>query len=123
MFKMIDEIAMGRTDKVFYMYRELLELQINVNVILANLRTHFKQLLEVKLSDRAPRSEVISKTRMQPFLYGSYVGQAERFSYTTLRVMLEKVCDYEYKFKTGQISDVLGLEILIIELLGIKKEN
>ncbi|MCR5624842.1 MAG: DNA polymerase III subunit delta [Lachnospiraceae bacterium] len=117
MFMMIDEIAAGNASRVMEMYKELVELRINVNVILANLRTHFKHLLELKLSRDVPKKEFIAKTKMQFFLYDRYLAQIRNFSVEDLKHKLELCIEMEYDFKTGRVSDEIGLEMLIIELL------
>ena len=52
-----------------------------------------------------------------PFLYGRYLDQARNFEYDDLKHKLELCVDTEFNFKTGQVSDVIGLELLIIELM------
>lgn len=118
MFKMIDEIALGHKDKVMKMYMELVELRINVNIILANLRNHFKHLVEIKSVGRSvSREDFIKKAGIMPFLYGRYLDQARNFEYDDLKHKLELCVETEFNFKTGQVSDVIGLELLIIELM------
>ena len=47
-----------------------------------------------------------------------YREQSDRYSYEQLRTIVDKCQEMDYKFKTGQISDTIAVELLIVEISG-----
>ncbi|MCR5201915.1 MAG: DNA polymerase III subunit delta [Lachnospiraceae bacterium] len=119
-FAMMDEIAVGHKDKALSMYLELLLLRESSMRILYQITRHFNILINVRSAEKyISYKEIASVIKIPPFFVKKYVAQAKRFSNKDLRVILEKCLQMEYDFKNGLVSDQIGVEMLIFDIIMI----
>lgn len=114
-FQMMDAVAQGNQSQTLSLYHDLLLLRESPMSILYLLSRHFHILLQVReMAGRAEKAEIAKKAGIPPFTVGKYQSQCRRFSSETLRSMLDACIDTEYQFKRGNISDQLGVELLLV---------
>lgn len=117
-FPMMDAVAMGNRAEAMRLYRDLLALRESPMSILYLLTRHFHILLQIKsMPEHAGRADIAKKAGVPPFTVGKYQSQCRRFSRAGLREMLDACIETEYGFKRGNISDRLGVEILLLSFM------
>lgn len=118
MFPMIDAIAGGKTEQAFVMYDDLLKLREKPLSILFLVTRHFGILIQALDLKDAPLSsgEAAKKLGVPPFAVRKYMEQAGRFTRCQLKKALDACLDTEQAIKTGQLSEQVGVEMLIVTL-------
>lgn len=116
-FDMVNAVASKQQKKALELYYNLLSLKEPPMRILFLLTRQFKLLLEVKLLDKHgyARKDIGSKTGLHPFVVEKYQQQAKTFSEKALREILEESAEIEESVKTGNLTDVLGVELFIVK--------
>lgn len=122
-FEMISSISAGKEKKAIERYYELLELKEAPLKILALLVREFRILYDTKTASMqgVPSKEIASKLHMNPYIIKKYVQSCTGFELRKLGAALKKCADTEERIKTGKITDTLGVEVLIVQLLNIGK--
>lgn len=121
-FQMMDAIASGRRKETMQLYHDLLILRESPMSILYLLTRHFQVLLILKQMGRASRDEMIRAAGVPPFALGRYQAQCRNFTLEDIRHMLDACVETEYQFKRGNLSDRMGVEILIVSFLDHLKK-
>lgn len=121
-FAMLDAVAEKNQRKALDFYYDLLALKEKPMKILNLLSRQFKILLDVKdLSRKGYRSEQIaSQVGVPPFAVTKYQRQAKLFKQTELCEILETSADMEERVKTGRLTDMLAVELFIIQYSATK---
>lgn len=116
-FEMLDAIGNRNQDKALLLYRDLLALREPPLKILVMLTKHFNYMMQVsELSKMGKDNKTIaSACGMQPFLVKKYAMQAGKYSYEDMKHMIERCQETDQGIKTGQILDLVGVELLIVE--------
>jgi hypothetical protein len=98
-------------------YYDLLALKEPPLRILFLLGRQFKLLLEVKSMEAQGigRKEMAEKVGLSPYVVGKYQTQARAFKIATLRGIIEDCVSTEEQIKTGNITEILGVELFIIK--------
>lgn len=118
-FDMINAIADKQTKKALQLYYDLLALKEPPLRILFLIARQCNLLLQVKeLKSRGYDNKVIgSKIGVPPFIAGKYATQAGRFKASTLRRAVTQCVEAEEAVKTGQLNDLMSVEMLILSVL------
>lgn len=116
-FDMVNAVADKEQRKALDYYYDLLALKEPPLRILFLLSRQFKLLLEVKALDAqgVGRREIAEKVGLNPYVVGKYQSQAKAFKSSTLRSILEDSVTTEEQIKTGNITEILGVELFIIK--------
>ncbi len=116
-FEMIGAVAEKNQKKALDLYYDLLSLKEPPMKILSMIAREFNLLLQVKeLRGKGNDNRVISeKTELRPFLVGKYVSRASGFGREQLKQALVSCAEAEEAVKTGKLSDVMSVELLIIK--------
>ena len=61
-----------------------------------------------------PRSEIARQVSIPSFVVGKYLEQGRRYNRQSLEEILLKCADMEEAVKTGRMTDVIAVELLII---------
>lgn len=118
-FQMMDAVAGGEQAETMSLYHDLLTLRESPMSILYLLSRHFHILLQVKsMTGRMEKPEIAKRAGIPPFSVGKYQSQCRRFSGEALRRMLDSCIDTEYQFKRGNISDRMGVELLLVSFVS-----
>ncbi len=116
-FLMIDAAASGNKDSALKMYAELLALHEAPIKILVLIGRHIYKLTAVRqLLDEGLTSSEISRRCDLRFSANAIMAQTRRLSAERLQELSELSVLLDYKIKTGDISDQLAVELLLISL-------
>ena len=115
-FDMVNAIADKKQKLALKLYYDLLALKEPPMRILFLIARQYNLLLQVKeLKGKGYDNRIISeKAGLHPYVAGKYVTQAGKFSGKALGMALEKCVEFEEAVKTGQINDVMSIELLIV---------
>ena len=114
-FEMINAIADRNQKRALGFYYDLLTLKEPPMRILALIGRQFNYLLQVKeLRKKGYSSQNISeKTGLHGFVVGKYEKQASKFKMEELKEALEACVEADENVKTGKMTDIMSVEILI----------
>lgn len=117
-FDMINAVAEGQSSRAVALYYDLLTLKEPPMRILALLERQYNVLLQVKgLRSKGFDNRAIGeRVGLSPFIAGKYVSQAGRFRTAELKEAVVKCVEAEEAVKTGRMSDVLSIEVLMMSL-------
>ncbi|MDD6208537.1 MAG: DNA polymerase III subunit delta [Clostridiales bacterium] len=118
LFPMIDAIAGGKQEQALVLYDDLLKLREKPLSILFLVTRHFGILIQALDFKDSPfsNSEIAKKLGVPPFAVRKYMEQAGRFTQAKLKQALELCLCTEQDIKTGQLSEQVGLELLLVTL-------
>lgn len=121
-FAMMDAIGGKRQLEAMSYYHDLLELREKPMLILHMLTRQYRILLTVKkLTEQGVSSkEMASKAGIPPFTVRNYMEQAKLYEAKELKQLLEACQDTDAGIKRGLYTDVIGLELLIVEFSNKK---
>ena len=116
-FEMIRAIAEKKQRLALDLYYDLLALKEPPMRILFLIARQFNQLLLVKslTAKGMDRASVASKAQIAPFIAGRLMTQARSFTMQQLRNAVQDCVDAEEAVKTGRMTDVFSVEILIVK--------
>ena len=85
--------------------------------ILFLLARQFNLILQVKeLSGEGyDQSATAKRTGLQPFVVRNYMAYARKYGTQELRDMVQECVELETKVKTGQMTDALSVELLLVK--------
>lgn len=116
-FDMIRAVAEKRQKQALELYYDLLSLKEPPMRILFLLARQFNLLLQVKELQRlgCDQKTIASRTGLQSFVVRNYTGCTGRYTTAQLRQAVEDFTQTEEDVKTGRLSDVLSVELLIVK--------
>lgn len=117
-FDMVTAISNRRQKEALSLYYDLLTLRESPFHILSLLVRQYNNLLVVKdglLNHRSPQ-EIAGTSGIQPWLVKKLADTARGMKYREIRDALEACAKSDEGVKTGNISDTLSIELLIISL-------
>ena len=119
-FELVD--ALGRRDGARAMreLHRLLDLGENALGLLAMIVRQFRLLIQVEeLQERSlPAPEIAKALGQHPFVVDKISQQARNFSIEQLERIYSHLLELDVAIKTGEMSDVLALDVLVAELAG-----
>jgi DNA polymerase-3 subunit delta len=119
-FDLVD--ALGRRDGARAMreLHRLLDLGENALGLLAMITRQFRLLIQVKemQENGVPAPEMAKTLGQHPFVIDKIGQQARNFSLEQLERIYAHLLDLDVGIKTGEIGDVLALDVLVAELAG-----
>lgn len=116
-FEMIRAIAEKKQRLALDLYYDLLALKEPPMRILFLIARQFNQLLLVKslAAKGMDRSSIASKAQVVPFIAGRLTTQARSFTLEQLKNAVKDCVDAEEAVKTGRMTDILSVELLIVK--------
>ncbi|MBR4277055.1 MAG: DNA polymerase III subunit delta [Lachnospiraceae bacterium] len=118
-FELIDAISEKNARKAMELYYDMLALKEPPIKLLVLMEKQFNQLLQIRLlrDEGEQRDTIATKVGINPYFISSYMNRASKYSAEELRRIFELAIETDEEIKTGKISDVLGVETLILSLL------
>lgn len=115
-FDMLEAIVKGNQQVAIDYYYDLLALKEPPMRILSLLVRQFNLILQITQMDNCsiPRSEIARQVSIPSFVVGKYLEQGRRYNRQSLEEILLKCADMEEAVKTGRMTDVIAVELLII---------
>lgn len=122
-FKMVEAIADGNSERALGLYYDLLALREPPMRILALIGRQFNLLLQVKelVQKGYPQAQIAEKTGLRDFVVRKYMKQAAGFKGPFLRQALEDCAGADYDIKSGKMADQLSVELLIVKYSNRKR--
>lgn len=119
-FEMVDAVAARKKNRALALYYDLLALKEPPMRILYLLLRQFRVLLEVQaLSGKGMgKKQIAQEAGLHPFAAGKYMEQCRNFSKEALIGIMEEGAELETDVKTGRLSDVMSVEILILSVVS-----
>lgn len=116
-FDMIRAVTEKKQKKALDLYYDLLALKEPPMRILFLLARQFNLILQVKelAGEGYDQSAIAKKTGLQPFVVRNYMTYARKYGTRELRDMVQECVELETKVKTGQITDTLSVELLLVK--------
>ena len=116
-FEMIRAIAEKNQKKALELYYDLLALKEPPMRILFLIARQFNQLLLVKslAAKGLDKNAIASRAQIAPFVAGRCMAQARSFALTQLEAAVRDCVESEEAVKTGAVSDILSVELLIVK--------
>lgn len=116
-FDMVEAVAGRRQKQALSLYYDLIALKEPPMRILFMIARHFNLLMQTKsyLLRRMDERMIAEKMSLAPFIVRKYMNQASKFELSFLRRMVEECVDAEERVKKGKMTDIIAVEMLIIE--------
>ena len=120
-FDMVDAILVHDGNKVFNLYKDLVTLRENAFGIMAVIRKNYGRLLTYSelLEEGCSAAEIAVRTKTADWLVKKQISKVKKFSSQRLKDSIECIVNTEYAIKAGNISEQLGLEIMLANLMTI----
>lgn len=120
-FVLVDAIGLRQREKAMRVLHELLDAGAAPAYLLAMIERQFRILLQVKdLQARGVAPSGMQKALgiSHSFIIDKSLRQAQHFSLPKLESVYSRLADLEQEIKTGEIEDLLALDLLVVELCG-----
>lgn len=116
-FAMVRAVSEKKQKKALHLYYDLLSLKEPPMRILYLLAREMNLLLQVKELKKAgfDQKSIASKAGIAPFAVRNYLPVAERYTTERLKEAVEEFTEAETAVKTGRLSDVLSVEMMIVK--------
>ncbi len=116
-FEMIRAIAEKNQRQALNLYYDLLSLKEPSLRILALIARQFNQLLLIKsmVLKGYDKNTIGDKAKLSPYITGRLMAQAKSFTLEQLKEAVRDCADSEEAVKTGRISDIMSVELLILK--------
>ncbi len=116
MFAMLDAIGMRNRKQALLLYRDLLALRESPIGILRMLQRHYNILMQVLAlsKDGKNNKEMAAACSIPPFSVKKYASQAGKYTLDQLEDMVDQCQDTEQQIKSGNVKDIVGVELLIV---------
>lgn len=116
-FDMMDALGYKKADKALDIYNNMLVMKQSPVAVLTMLARQFKLILQCKylLKKGYSKREIASELSQREFIVDKYIKQGRNFSIQTLMQANADCAELDVRFKQGLITDVLGVEMLILK--------
>ena len=114
-FNLTDNIAAQNAQMALLLYRNLIEQRQSPQYILFMVGRHFRQL-QVALNCRNVE-EIKAKLNVVDFVARKLWQQKRTFSKDQVLAVYLLVADTDYKIKSGEIPEAMGMELLLLQAL------
>lgn len=111
-FDLTDAISSGRTAQALTLLDTLIAQKQPVQLITFMLARHFRQLLVAKSA--GSQDQVVSRLKVMPFVAARLINQARSMTLDSLEARYSACFEADLAVKTGQLTDRLALEMLLI---------
>ncbi len=118
-FALVDAMGMRQTQMALENLHDLLDGGARPLYLLSMIERQFRILLQIKeLREQGASIGEIQKALgiRHEFIIEKVLRQAQHFSMTRLEGIYSHLAEVEQSIKTGEISDVLALDLLVVEL-------
>lgn len=125
MFKLTEAINQKDKDKVFKIYKELINNRIEETVILNLLANQFRLYLSIKilLEDNKNKYEINNILKEHPYRIELGIKESSNYKKKELVGYLKKLYEIDKSIKTGEITLNNSLEMFLIEMWGENDKN
>jgi len=111
-FDLTDALSAGQIERALLLVDTLVSQRQPIQLIQFMLVRHIRQLICAAESTRPER--IASELKVMPFVANRLASQSRRFNLQTLEDLYARCFETDMLVKTGQISDRLALELLLV---------
>ncbi len=117
-FDLVDQVGRRRTDVALRLLHQLLDEGEAPLYLLAMLARQVRILIQVsELREQGVgQHEIAGRLKLHPYVVKKGWNQARNFSLAQLEAAHERLVETDWAIKTGEMEDVLALEMLIVRL-------
>lgn len=120
-FNLTDALSDGQTEKALQLVDTLISQRQPVQLIQFMLARHIRQL--ICAAELGRPEQIASQLKVMPFVANRLASQARRFPISVLEGLYASCFDTDLLVKTGQISDRLALETLLVKSAELAKHS
>lgn len=123
-FDLTDAISSGRTAQALTLLDTLIAQKQPVQLITFMLARHFRQLIVARSLGKP--DQIASRLKVMPFVASRLLNQSRSMSLESLEEQYTACFEADLAVKTGQVSDRLSLELLLVsaaEQVKMKKNG
>ena len=120
-FDMVDSILVGKSERVYKLYGDLVTLRENAFGIMAVIRMNYNRLLLVKelMDEGCGVQEIATRAKMADWLVKKQMSKVRNYSADRLQKALEEIINTENSIKIGNIGEQTGIEIMLAKLMAL----
>ena len=117
-FNLIDSISSKNKSKAALLLNKQIEEGLNENYVLTMFVYQFRNLIRIKslLDQGLANNEIISQTKMHPYVVQKSIQQCQGFEIETLKKIYQKLFDADLAIKSGKIQPRLALDLLVVSI-------
>ena len=102
------------------LYANLIAAKESPLMVLTMLARQFRFYLQcTHLAPMMPQKDIAAKLALHPFAVREFIEGGRNFSRAAMLAAFENCLETDYAIKSGQIGDVLGVEVLIIRVASL----
>ena len=120
-FNLTDALSDGQTEKALQLVDTLISQRQPVQLIQFMLARHIRQLICAAELNRPEK--ISAELKVLPFVANRLASQSRRFSLSVLEELYASCFDTDMLVKTGQLSDRLALETLLVKASEMAKRS
>jgi DNA polymerase-3 subunit delta len=120
-FDLVDCVGRRQTDRALKLLHGLLddgEAPLYLLTMLARQVRILIQVSELELSDMAPEA-IAGRLKLHPFVVKKGLDQARNFRLDQLERAHERLVETDWAIKTGELDEVLALDMLVVALTHV----
>jgi DNA polymerase-3 subunit delta len=119
-FDLVDCVGRRQVDRALRLLHQLQDDGAEPFYLLAMLARQVRILIQVKelRSQGLSQREATSRLKLHPYVVQKAWAQAQNFGMTQLEAAHQQLVDTDWAIKTGEIEEVLALDMLVVSLAG-----
>ena len=117
-FKLVDAVVKRDKEKIFNLYKELLNNKEEPIMILTMLANQFRLMYQSKVlyNEGLSFKEIASKLKEHPYRVQLAIHNSNDLSKKELKNIIQRLADTDYQIKTGMMDKEKALEMFFLEL-------
>jgi len=114
-FDLVDAVASKNISSALMMYKNLITLKESPIMILGLIYRQLRLIyLCSELAKMVSPAEIATSLNIKSFVVSNCIRQSKNFSKKTLLKAIDNCLKTDFNIKSGKISDVVGVEVLLI---------
>ncbi len=117
-FKLVDAVVKRDKEKIFYLYKELLNNKEEPIMILTMLANQFRLMYQSKVlyNEGLSFKEIASKLKEHPYRVQLAIHNSNDLNKKELKKIIQRLADTDYQIKSGIMDKEKALEMFFLEL-------
>jgi DNA polymerase-3 subunit delta len=120
-FELVDCVGRRQTGQALRLLHRLLEEQQHPLYLLTMLARQVRILIQVSelMANGLAQQAIVEQLSLHPFVAQKAMGQAQNFEMAQLEEAHDHIVGCDWSIKTGQVDDVLALDMLVVALTRV----
>ena len=117
-FDLVDCVGRREADQALRLLHRMLDEGEHPLYLLTMLARQVRILIQVSElgAQRLSENEIASRVKLHPYVVKKGLAQARSFTMAQLEAAHQRVLETDWAIKTGQMEDVLALDMLVVDL-------